>query len=633
MFPNLQIPFALPDLRPGAEMLLGTLDRARQRDTADHQAAVQEMYAKNAEAKLSAALERDKHRFEAERKAEMDKVIDAANTLEMAGDKVGAEGLRSRHGIKSTPIMSPSTTLASTVVTPTQALGSQAQPQSQQSTGAYRSPSTSPTQMMGQHTPRVVTPAQAFGPAGYPMQSTPGNIDLQTRPRVTNPDGTVSTVRSMSTNIDGREVLMPTVSEDGRIMSDDEAVAQYRQTGRHLGQFGTVDEANAYAEQLHRDQEAGIDTRTGERFEGAGAENTMPLTIPGDVIPGEPTGASRLTGPGGEDLGTIDPEAQRRFREQKAERVSAALGPLGKRYQLVEQLVASGDLDPKQASTILQALSKEDAAGAKVADREDKQQFNREENEKYRDTPAMRDRRAFTVARIKAAADKLRAEGKDRDADRMEINSLRGEVKAWKKDTVNLPIDNKQGKDLHAASVLLNSNNPVSQADGFEAMLRIFRGGVATMGAQQLIQKHLSGVKGSIEGWLENKVTGGYGDEERTNLRDAVKLALTENKERKRLAMDSFDEKFTGSPTWQNLGQTVAEERNAIMAEWGEEPTMKSGEEGPVIGPRGKGVKPRKPEGRLSDAEAIKIARERYRRNPNDEPAKLVLKKHGILKD
>jgi len=41
-----------------------------------------------------------------------------------------------------------------------------------------------------------------------------GNIDLVAQPRVKNPDGTVSTVRSISVNIDGKEVLIPTVGRD-----------------------------------------------------------------------------------------------------------------------------------------------------------------------------------------------------------------------------------------------------------------------------------------------------------------------------------------------------------------------------------------------------------------------------------
>lgn len=79
----------------------------------------------------------------------------------------------------------------------------------------------------------------------------PGNIDLNSRPVVRLQDGSIATVRSMSFNDGpGREVLIPTVSDDGKIMGDDEAVAAYRQTGRHLGIFRTPDEATAYAKQL-----------------------------------------------------------------------------------------------------------------------------------------------------------------------------------------------------------------------------------------------------------------------------------------------------------------------------------------------------------------------------------------------
>ena len=77
----------------------------------------------------------------------------------------------------------------------------------------------------------------------------PGNIDISKLPAVRNPDGTVSTVRSMSVNIDGKEVLIPTVI-NGRVVSDKEAIQSYLKTGRHLGMFSSPEAATAYGKSL-----------------------------------------------------------------------------------------------------------------------------------------------------------------------------------------------------------------------------------------------------------------------------------------------------------------------------------------------------------------------------------------------
>ena len=81
-----------------------------------------------------------------------------------------------------------------------------------------------------------------------------GNIDLNNRPVVQNPDGTVSTVKSKSFNIDGKEVLLPTISQDGRVMSDNEAIGNYLKTGQNLGIFNTIADANTAAQQIHNQQ-------------------------------------------------------------------------------------------------------------------------------------------------------------------------------------------------------------------------------------------------------------------------------------------------------------------------------------------------------------------------------------------
>ena len=81
-----------------------------------------------------------------------------------------------------------------------------------------------------------------------------GNIDLNNRIVVHNSDGSISTEISFSTNIDGYEVLLPTVI-NGQIVSEEEAINHYISTGEYLGRFSTVSEAESYAEALHNRQD------------------------------------------------------------------------------------------------------------------------------------------------------------------------------------------------------------------------------------------------------------------------------------------------------------------------------------------------------------------------------------------
>lgn len=101
--------------------------------------------------------------------------------------------------------------------------------------------------------PPAVKPAQQSDP-----RYGAGNIDLYDRDtKLYDEDGNLMTVRSMSFNEDGKEILVPTiVKRNGEWvkLTDDEAIDWYHKTGEYLGKFDTIEEADAYAEKLHEDQ-------------------------------------------------------------------------------------------------------------------------------------------------------------------------------------------------------------------------------------------------------------------------------------------------------------------------------------------------------------------------------------------
>ena len=85
-----------------------------------------------------------------------------------------------------------------------------------------------------------------------------GNIDLTNRPTVKNSDGSISTVRSITVSEGKTAVLIPTVIRKpdgtGKVVSNNDAIKHYKRTGEHLGKFDSINNANSYAEQLHKDQ-------------------------------------------------------------------------------------------------------------------------------------------------------------------------------------------------------------------------------------------------------------------------------------------------------------------------------------------------------------------------------------------
>lgn len=85
-----------------------------------------------------------------------------------------------------------------------------------------------------------------------------GNLDLNARkvyhgrPRDF-PDQDFRTENSMSGNVDGKEVLIPTVV-NGQQLTEDAAWDHFFRTGENLGWFADPASADKYAEKLHQRQ-------------------------------------------------------------------------------------------------------------------------------------------------------------------------------------------------------------------------------------------------------------------------------------------------------------------------------------------------------------------------------------------
>ena len=121
-----------------------------------------------------------------------------------------------------------------------------------------------------------------------PAPSEAGNIDLSKRNGVTLPDGSTATIRSSSFNIDGKEVLIPTIGPNGENWDPDTpqgrqaAIDHYNKTGQHLGKFNSVEEADVYGEWLHQQEEKRINNLQRSNNQSNRPRQT---TSSGDVAP------------------------------------------------------------------------------------------------------------------------------------------------------------------------------------------------------------------------------------------------------------------------------------------------------------------------------------------------------------
>lgn len=126
----------------------------------------------------------------------------------------------------------------------------------------------------------------------------PGNIDLSKRKPVKLPGGEFATVRSVSVNSDGLEVLIPTIGPNGEDWDGDEgldiAFDHYLATGQHLGKFKTGAEASTYGKWLSEQELIRISTPV-QSPAGAGSSALSALRFVASAVldgPGSPRNTS-----------------------------------------------------------------------------------------------------------------------------------------------------------------------------------------------------------------------------------------------------------------------------------------------------------------------------------------------------
>ena len=122
----------------------------------------------------------------------------------------------------------------------------------------------------------------------------PGNIDLTKQPVIGHADGGISTVYSASFEQDGKQVLVPLVRTDGKIIDTKQAIKEYNDPEspyyqKHLGVFETPAAADRYAEKLHADPMWDQDKKDFSVPKGTKERSrTVPITMGGSTDPNAP---------------------------------------------------------------------------------------------------------------------------------------------------------------------------------------------------------------------------------------------------------------------------------------------------------------------------------------------------------
>lgn len=145
-------------------------------------------------------------------------------------------------------------------------------------------------------------PAPARPWPGMITQGTSNPLDYAKYPKKQNPDGSWSHIKTASFNLDGREVLLPTMVggkdlvrvKPDRSIDYDPVIDHYRKTGDHFGIFSSPDAVQAYATNL----ENSLQQPNGPWAKYATAQSTV-STVEDSAARGLPPLTVRQRGPFG----------------------------------------------------------------------------------------------------------------------------------------------------------------------------------------------------------------------------------------------------------------------------------------------------------------------------------------------
>lgn len=160
-----------------------------------------------------------------------------------------------------------------------------------------------------------------------------GNIDLSKRQGVELPDGSIATIRSISINEDGKEVLIPSIGPKGENWDPKtreglaSAIEQYKNSGQHLGKFSNAQEADVYAEWLHQQEEIRVSGTTPPKVGPASPPN-VPTPPKPPVKPVGPRERGEGSLPKPKPQTPSDTPTERRGGPTKPEKPSLLLPPV-----------------------------------------------------------------------------------------------------------------------------------------------------------------------------------------------------------------------------------------------------------------------------------------------------------------